>query len=294
MRTVAIIGAGRVGMAMASSLPPGKYQVKYLIHRGRQFLDSSAADLPQHVHIESSERFNSGTADILLVATQDPNIHAAAEWAANTFSGVKYAFHTSGAHPSSLIEPLKNAGASIGSIHPLVSVSDPARAREPFNGSYFCIEGDDHAVEIAREIVESIRGIPFNIESGFKTLYHAAAVTACGHVVALLDAAFEMLQTCGLERDEARKILMPLVTSTIGNLSRQDAGHAMTGTFARADVETFSKHVAVINEHCSEEIMEIYLLLGERALELASKQGASPERIETMRSRVAYARAKLR
>ncbi|QQS33294.1 MAG: DUF2520 domain-containing protein [Acidobacteriota bacterium] len=294
MRSVSIIGAGRVGLALALSLPPDNYCVTHLVHRGREMLDDVAGQLPGNVKIELAEEFTGGEADILIVAVQDPYIAAAADWAANSFDSVRYAYHTSGALQSGLLCALENVGASLGSVHPLVSISEPVSGKERFNGAYFCVEGEPDAVEIGRELVEALGGRPFAIDTRFKTLYHAAAVTACGHLVALLDASFEMLETCGVERDDAKRILMPLVTSTIANLSRQDTASAMTGTFARADVETFSKHVAAINELCSEEIMEIYLLLGERALELAAEKGANPERIETMRSRVAFARAKLR
>lgn len=294
MPTVSIIGAGRVGLALALSLPPDEYQVTHLIYRGRKMLDAVAGLLPDHVKIEMVEEFAGGNADILIVAVQDPYIAAAADWAANSFDAVKYAYHTSGALQSGLLCALKDLGASLGSIHPLVSISEPASGKERFNGAYFCVEGDPDAVKTGRELVEALGGLPFAIDTRFKTLYHAAAVTACGHLVALLDASFEMFETCGVERDDAKRILMPLVSSTIANLSRQDTASAMTGTFARADVETFSKHVAAINELCSEEIMEIYLLLGERALKLAAEKGANPDRIETMRSRVAFARAKLR
>lgn len=294
MLSVSIIGAGRVGLALALSLPPDDYCVTHVVHRGRELLDEVAGLLPENANVQRPEEFSGGDADILIVAVQDALIAATADWAANSFNSVSYAYHTSGALQSGLLYALKNVGASLGSIHPLVSISEPALGKELFDGAYFCVEGEADAVETGRELVKGLGGIPFAIDTGFKTLYHAAAVTACGHLVALLDASFEMFETCGIEPDDAKRILMPLVSSTVGNLTRQDTASAMTGTFARADVETFSKHVTAINEMCSEEIMEIYLLLGERALKLAAEKGVNADRIESMRSRVAFARAKLR
>jgi predicted short-subunit dehydrogenase-like oxidoreductase (DUF2520 family) len=294
MRSVSIIGAGRVGSALASSLPSDQVKVRNLVFRGVGHPEAVRLTLGENINIVSSAEFNGGDEEILIIAVQDANIRSAAEWASERFDRIKYAFHTSGANQSSLLESLKSNGASIGSIHPLVSISDPLSGSQIFRGTYFCLEGETDAVTTATEIVEGLGGIPFAIDSAFKTLYHAAAVTACGHLVALLDASFEMMKTCGLEPEEAKRILLPLVSSTISNLTRQETAKAMTGTFARADLETFSKHVAAINEHCSEEIMEIYLLLGERALQLAARQGTSPDRVESMRSKVAFARSKLR
>ena len=41
------------------------------------------------------------------------------------------------------------------------------------------------AVEAAKKIVDALGGKSFSIETKYKTLYHASAVTACGHLVAV-------------------------------------------------------------------------------------------------------------
>jgi predicted short-subunit dehydrogenase-like oxidoreductase (DUF2520 family) len=87
---------------------------------------------------------------------------------------------------------------------------------------------------------------------------------------------------------------MPLVQSTVNNLAEQDSAAALTGTFARADIETFTRHLTALNESVSEDLLEIYLLLGEKSLELAARQGVSPERIETMLTKVSIAKSKLK
>jgi predicted short-subunit dehydrogenase-like oxidoreductase (DUF2520 family) len=142
--------------------------------------------------------------------------------------------------------------------------------------------------------VTDLGGRPFTLETKYKTLYHAAAVTACGHVVALFDAAVEMMAKCGLTDEQSKEILLPLVTSTIRNLSEQSTSAALTGTFARVDIETFTRHLTALNENVTDDLLEIYLLLGERSLELASKHGANPERVDLMRTKVAIAKSKLK
>ena len=114
------------------------------------------------------------------------------------------------------------------------------------------------------------------------------------YLVALFDAAVEMMTKCGLSADDSKTILMPLVTSTVQNLSEQSTSAALTGTFARADIETFTRHLTALNENVSDDLLEIYLLLGERSLELAAKQGVSRERIDTLRTKVSIAKSKLK
>ncbi len=274
MVTVSIIGVGRVGGALAIALPKDKYTVDNLIGR-----DEAAAEL---------------SSEVVFITTQDSEIAAVAESLVGKLKAGTLVFHTSGSNPSSILDALKDAGCKTGSIHPLVSVSSPELGPERFRGAYFCVEGEPEAVTLGKQIVADLGGKPFAIDTKFKTLYHASAVTACGHLVALFDAAVEMMTKVGLSDADAKEILLPLVTSTVQNLGEQTTAAALTGTFARADIETFTRHLSALNQYVSDDLLEIYLLLGERSLELAAKQGVSPERIDTLRTKVSIAKSKLK
>jgi predicted short-subunit dehydrogenase-like oxidoreductase (DUF2520 family) len=121
-------------------------------------------------------------------------------------------------------------------------------------------------------------------------LYHASAVTACGHLVALIDAAIEMLTKCGLDEKSAQQTLLPLIKSTVENLETQTPAEALTGTFARADVATFEKHLDALGENVSQELLEIYLQLGARSLHLAEKQGADAEGLKAIGKKISLAK----
>jgi len=293
VQKVAIIGVGRVGGALALSLPTDKYRVAELVVRTQSpVVERVARKLPS-ARICKLVELGETSADIVFITTQDSEIKSAAAVLSKTTKNITV-FHTSGALSSSVLSPLTRSGDSIGSIHPLASISAPELGPERFRGAYFCVEGDPKAVEVGKIIAADLGGNAFSIDSKFKTLYHASAVTACGHLVALFDAAVEMMTKCGLSETESRDILLPLVLSTVQNLGQQDTATALTGTFARADTETFTRHLTALNEIADEDLLEIYLLLGERSLELAAKQGVSPERIETLRAKVAVAKSKLK
>ena len=161
-----------------------------------------------------------------------------------------------------------------------VSISDAFLGKSRFKNAFFCVEGDEPSIEAAEKIVSKLGGKSFSIETKYKTLYHASAVTACGHLVAVIDTAIEMLSKCGLKAAESKEILLPLIESTIENLKTQTTGEALTGTFARADTKTFERHLEILENSVSGEALEIYLLLGERSLKLAERQGADEKRLE--------------
>jgi predicted short-subunit dehydrogenase-like oxidoreductase (DUF2520 family) len=294
VRTVSIIGAGRVGGAFALGLSRGPYKIERLVYRSDPARAREIAERIEGLEIERIDEARRISSDVVLITTQDSELSHAAKWLAGHIDGSATVYHTSGALSSAIFSGLAAMGCGTGSIHPLVSVSNPGLGLENFRNSYFCLEGDANSIAEAERVVATLGGIPFTIDTQYKTLYHAAAVTACGHLVALFDAAVEMMTKCGLDAVTSKTILMPLVRSTVRNLSERSTGEALTGTFARADVETFVRHLQALNTGVSEELLEIYLLLGERSLELASKQGVSVEKIETLRTKVAIAKSKLK
>ncbi len=290
MVSVTIIGGGRVGGALTLSLPADEFRVENLVIPTPR----EVPWLPATVDLVLSGDLGKIRSDVVLITTQDPSIVPASIDLAAALTHRPIVYHTSGSYPSSILKALAEIGCDTGSIHPLVSISRPELGPERFRGAYFCVEGTPRASSLGMKIVESLGGKAFSIDTKFKTLYHAAAVTACGHIVALFESAIEMMTKCGISPSESKKILMPLVLSTVNNLAQQESAAALTGTFARADIDTFTRHLTALNENVSEDLLEIYLLLGEKSLELAARQGVSPERIETMLTKVSIAKSKLK
>ncbi|MGI8641617.1 MAG: Rossmann-like and DUF2520 domain-containing protein [Pyrinomonadaceae bacterium] len=291
---ISIIGIGRLGGALAIALAKKGYEIENLVARKKENAGKIAGFIVPKPKILLSEKLNKITSDIIFITTQDFEIENVADSLAQNLQNKTFVFHTSGSLSSEILSKLKEISCKIGSIHPLVSISDAVLGAERFKDAYFCVEGDDEAVKIAKEIVENLGGKSFSIETKYKTLYHASAVTACGHLVALIDVAIEMLTKCGLDEKNAREILLPLIKSTIENLSEQTTAAALTGTFARADVETLEKHLEVLRENVSTEALEVYLQLGNRSAHLAQEQGANAEKLEKMREKISLAKKKLK
>jgi predicted short-subunit dehydrogenase-like oxidoreductase (DUF2520 family) len=156
-------------------------------------------------------------------------------------------------------------------------VSKSAAGAKALRGAFYCLEGDKAAAKLARKIVSDLGGAGFSIRPENKALYHAAAVMASGHVVALFDLATQMLAACGLKQGTARRILLPLVESAIANLKVSDAASALTGTFSRGDVATVQRHLKALSQKDLGAALAVYKLLGLRSVELAKKNGVDPK-----------------
>lgn len=294
---ISIIGIGRLGGALAIALSRKGFQVENLFVRRTESAAEVAGFITPAPRVLKTGELSAITSDVVFIAVRDSEIEKAAGDLAPSFINLRkkpFVFHTSGSLSSKSLGKLKEIGCKVASVHPLVSISDALLSANRFENVFFCLEGEPEAVETAREIVESLGGKAFSIETEFKTLYHAAAVTACGHLVAVVDTALEMLAECGLSESEGREILLPLIKSTVENLETQTTARALTGTFARADLETLRRQIETINENASPEALEIYLQLGRRSLHLAEREGANREKLAEMQKIISLAEKKIK
>lgn len=281
---ISFVGIGRLGGALALALSEKKYRIKNFVARNRAAAEKIAREIsppPSILHPEELAKLSAS--NVIFITTQDGGIEPAAQKLAAELTGKPIVFHTSGSLSSDVLKPLREIGCRAASLHPLVSISDSLLGARRFADVYFCLEGDAEAVRIGEKIVADLKGKHFSIETKFKPLYHASAVTSAGHLTALFAIAVEMLSACGLNSDEAQKILLPLARSTVENLETQTPSEALTGTFARGDTETLRKHLFALRGNVSREALEIYLQLGISSLHLAELQGVNAKKIAEMR-----------
>jgi predicted short-subunit dehydrogenase-like oxidoreductase (DUF2520 family) len=297
---VAVIGAGRLGTALGQALNNAGYPVEIVVARRQTSADRAAKLIGKDtagLSVQQLKRLSPNQADrisrctLILISTPDDAIASVAEQLAVILnspdveppraSARRVALHTSGALSADVLSPLRLAGFATGSLHPLISISDSRAGADAFRNAFFAIEGERLASRAAKAVVRNLGGQSFSISPGAKALYHAAAVTTSGHVVALFDIALEMLVNCGLSRRRSRHILRPLLESTTRNLSTKDPRLALTGTFARGDVSTARRHLAAIKSRKLPDALAAYILLGHRSLLLA--RGRSAHRNGTAR-----------
>lgn len=291
--TTTIIGTGRLGGALALALENKRYEIRQFVTRDRIKAERIASYLKKRPEILDADELHKVSSDIVFITTQDSQIAPVAEKLAERLDHLPYVYHTSGAVSSSVLRCLSDEGCEVASFHPLISLSDIESSSQNFKGSYVCLEGDSRAVAIGTKIADDLEAHHFSINAADKPLYHASAVMACGHLVALLSTSIDMLSKCGIEKFRAQEILLPLVQSTINNLSIQTPAEALTGPFARADLETIKTHLKTINERATPEMLEVYLILGKASLELAAECGADEGRLNEISKEIVSAQKEI-
>jgi len=273
--SLTIIGAGRLGTAMAIALSSVGYPIHALVSRRRARLKQGGRLLDDTVPLLVLEELRE-VGQVVLITTPDDQLSSVTKHLCTLNVNkrrTRVALHTSGALSSKVLSPLSGRGWWVGSIHPLVSVSEPEAGAKLLLSAFWCLEGDRQALKQARNIVKDLRGHSFSINSSAKPLYHAAAVMSSGNIVALFDTALDMLERSGLKRDRAHEVLIPLLQSTMTNLIKSSPSESLTGTFSRGDVATVERHLKALAGKQLRDARELYRLLGRKSLALAEKKG---------------------
>jgi predicted short-subunit dehydrogenase-like oxidoreductase (DUF2520 family) len=303
--SISIVGAGRVGSALGIALGRAGYQIDLIVAKHGSHAKRAVAQIGTSTIGLSTTEFRrlTGThrdlfsqSSLVIIATPDDVIGSVANELVAIFGRIapnrnasprpRVIMHTSGALSSEVLRPLQREGFAIGSIHPLISISDPVSGADWLTRAFFLLEGDAAAIRSGKQVVRDLGGHNFTIKADVKGLYHAAALMASPNMTALFDIALEMLVRCGLTRTRARQILLPLVRSTLDNLGAHDPAQALTGTFKRGDIATVKKHLAAIKSQNLDEALEAYVLLGKRSLSLADQTG-STNQIQRLLTRAA-------
>lgn len=292
MQSVSIIGPGRIGGALAIALSRADFSVERLVYRTQTDLSGVIDHISPPPSVVSVASVDSLDSDLILITVADPDISSVAEILANKIKNDSVVLHASGALSSTELETIRKRGITVGSMHPLVAVSDPILGADSFSGAYFCLEGDERAVAAASEIVSRLNGESFSIATEFKSLYHAGAVMAAGHLVSLIDASIDVFEACGIERPVAKEVLMPLVESAVKNVRQhQSTEAALTGPFVRADLAAVVRHLDSLDSAGLTTEKNIYVELGLQALKMIRENGENSEKLGEIRKSIMIAKA---
>lgn len=202
--TIAIVGPGRLGTALAGALRDAGRVVSGPHGRG----------------------FDGSGADVVLLCVPDAAIPAAAAAvAAGPLIG-----HCSGATGLALLGSRPAFG-----LHPLMTVPEGGGR---FSGAGCAIAGTTpEALVVAERLARDLAMTPFALADEQRAAYHAAASVASNFLVTLEDAAERLAAHAGVPR----AALVPLARAAIDNWAAEGGERALTGPIARGDEVTVAR-----------------------------------------------------
>ena len=203
-------------------------------------------------------------AHLIFLTVPDGAIAAVAR--AHSWRPGQWVVHCSGALGRGELATPDAAGAMTGCFHPLQTF--PSRTAEParFAGIALGIEAPEPLGATLEGIARDLGSRPFRLEGVDRALYHAAAVVASNHLVALAGAAARLWSLAGLPQQSGRESLAPLMTAAAANVASMELASALTGPVARGDTDTVAKHLAALES--APELRELYRRLSLELLRL--------------------------
>lgn len=211
----AIVGAGRLGTALAESLRAAGVPVHGPLHRGEA--------PPAH-------------AGLVLLCVPDAEIAAVA--AALTPRAGRLVGHCAGALGLDVLAPHEALG-----LHPLMTFAPGARAS--LSGAGCAVAGTTpRALALAHALAARLGMRAAEVADADRAAYHAAAALAANALVTLEAAAERLAATAGVER----ALLVPLVRAAVQNWAALGGERALTGPVARGDEATVALHRATVAE----------------------------------------------
>jgi predicted short-subunit dehydrogenase-like oxidoreductase (DUF2520 family) len=270
---IGIIGAGKVGISIGFVLKQKGMKVEAVSDLFEGPLSVARKYLGEGVHYTFDSAEVVAASDVIVIATQDRvirDVAAAIAEKAKSLEG-KLFFHTSGAHPASLLEPLGTKGARLGALHPLQTFPDIDSAIKVLPGTYIFIEGEENSIDTLRTIGRALGFDVVRIEGEHKVLYHLSAVFVCNLLCALLYAGEEIMDKIGIEF----KPFLPIIKATLANIESKGPLMSLTGPIIRGDVETVLSHLEAMKD--MELYAKAYRALSLVALQMAKERKALDE-----------------
>jgi len=246
--TLALIGAGRAGSAVAVAAHRAGYQVVAVHSRRPDSARTLAAPLGSAVMPTAAAAAKS--AELTLLAVPDAQVTRVAATIAATGVALGGAgvVHLSASRDVEAIAALRATAAQVGALHPLQALTGPESAAA-LRGSGFAVAADAGLEPILVRLVADLGGNLLPIGGVDRRLYHAAAVLAGNAPLALLAAAAQLLAAAGMDHTTAERALAGLLAGAAGNARRLGSRSALTGPVMRGDTATVAGHLDALRDH---------------------------------------------
>jgi predicted short-subunit dehydrogenase-like oxidoreductase (DUF2520 family) len=271
---IALVGAGRVGTALAVLLSRAGHRISGA--SGREASRERLRRFLPGVPFTTADEAARG-ADAVILGVPDDAIPSVAGELAETgaFQERQAVIHLSGSAPLAGLDPARAAGALVLALHPLQTFPDVESGIERLPGSAVAVTAwEEEAAVLGEGLARHAGARPFRIAEERKALYHAAAVFCSNYLVTVEGLAEDVFRAAGLK--DPVEAFGPLARATLDNVLRAGPAEALTGPVARGDVGTVRRNLEALARHVPHAV-PAYVALAAAALSMAERSGRLSE-----------------
>lgn len=262
--TFSLVGPGRVGRSLAG------------------WLEASGARGIFRVGKRDLASLSTAGQDLLLIAVPDPVLQEVAAVLARRPQATVI-LHTSGSLDASALDPVRERGSSVGSLHPLKAFPRPLEELEQAKGVFFALDGDSPAQVFAQRLVTAWGGTSAEVAPDARALYHFAATLAAGGVVTLLAVGEDLARRLGLPEAVVHGYLELCRGAVARAFETGSPVTALTGPAARGDLTTVARHLDSLRQLAPEKLPLAVLLARETLRQREREEPLTKEQQELLK-----------
>jgi len=277
--TVGVVGAGRVGPALAASLRLAGHRPVAASGVSDASVSRAAALLPEVPIVPPAEVL--ARAELVLLTVPDDALPELVQGLAETGAvrPGQLLVHTSGRYGTAVLEPALRAGALPLALHPVMTFTGTPVDVQRLAGCSFGVTAPEELRLAAEALVIEMGGEPEWVAEESRPLYHAALAIGANHLVTLVAQSMELLRASGVEAPD--RMLGPLLGAALDN-SLRSGDAALTGPVARGDAGTVAAHVQELRRHAPQAVAG-YLAMARATADRALAHGMlKPELAENL------------
>ena len=257
MRTLNIVGAGRVAQTLASLWQTqNTFAIQDVLTRSLHSAQAACEVIGAGRAVAQMQAMRD--ADVWMLAVPDAQLAdcaqalAAARTERNSppdaavATRTRIVFHCSGAQGAAVLAPLAALGWQVASAHCILSFASVPAALQQFPGTPCALEGDTTACDVLRLAFNAIGAHCFDVASADKLLYHAAAVLATNFLPVLQAAAEDLWQATGMPAELISALRASLLRNAVANITTLGPQASLTGPAARGDTAAIARQGAAV------------------------------------------------
>jgi len=253
------IGFGKLGTTLARAMyESGWFVPYYWIRNEIDYIEANRylPDTKFELQIKASVI---KSAEVILITVPDIRIGSVAEYLSQTLSDWdgKIVIHTSGCLNSSELEPLKQNGATVGSIHPMQTFHSRFLPPNIFENIYIAVEGNNKIATFADELCKDLNAKMFKIKPDQKLLYHIAAVSLSNFLNGVINYGENLFSRLGIDQELLQPLIQPIITTSINNYFQANGKSSLTGPLTRGDFSVVEKHLSYLKKN-HEDLLPVY------------------------------------
>ncbi|MFR9676102.1 Rossmann-like and DUF2520 domain-containing protein [Streptomyces sp. TR06-5] len=276
---VGVIGAGRVGSALAAALGRAGHRPVAATGVSDASRHRAATMLPGVPLLEPAEV--TARSELVLLTVPDDVLPGLVEGLVQTgaIRPGQLLVHTSGRYGTDVLRPALRAGALPMALHPVMTFTGTQVDVQRLSGCSFGVTAPEELRLAAQALVIEMGGEPEWIDEEARPRYHAALALGANHLVTLVAQSMDLLRTAGVAAPD--RMLGPLLGAALDNALRSGDA-ALTGPVARGDAGTVRAHVRELRAHAPHAV-EGYLAMARATADRALEHGTlAPDRAEDL------------